>query len=208
MPAKHGKELEELYEQIAEGYSRRYPNIEDTKETYEAALEFVAHLNQGDKILDLGSGPGRDAEWFDSQGFGVTMFDISKAMLELASKRVPDAETIQGDMVDVEFPAHEFNGVWANASLLHLTRDEVPVVLKKINHALVPGGILFASFKGGEGEEYLVEDKYKMTTRRFFGLVTPQLLSTLIEEAGLELIRLWESDQKSYWIKVLARKAE
>jgi SAM-dependent methyltransferase len=44
----------------------------------------------------------------------------------------------------------EFDGVWANASLLHTPREGLPNVIRRIHAALKPGGLLYASFKSGE----------------------------------------------------------
>lgn len=45
-----------------------------------------------------------------------------------------------------------FDGVWANASLLHAPRAELVPILQRIHRALRPGAILFATFKEGNRE--------------------------------------------------------
>lgn len=45
-----------------------------------------------------------------------------------------------------------FDGFWACASLLHLALPELLDVLRRLAVALKPGGMLFTSFKYGQGE--------------------------------------------------------
>lgn len=46
-----------------------------------------------------------------------------------------------------------FDGIWACASLLHVSRSELPAVLGNFHRALKTGGVMYASFKYGGGEE-------------------------------------------------------
>ena len=45
-----------------------------------------------------------------------------------------------------------FDGVWANACLLHVPRTALPGILAKVQRALRPGGVFYASYKAGEAE--------------------------------------------------------
>ena len=56
--------------------------------------------------------------------------------------------------------ANQYDSVWANASLLHVARKELPDVLGLIFQALKPGGIHFASFKAGEAEGRDERDRF------------------------------------------------
>jgi hypothetical protein len=48
----------------------------------------------------------------------------------------------------------EFDGIWANASLLHVSRQEMGDGIARLTRALRPGGILYTSFKVGESEGF------------------------------------------------------
>lgn len=43
-------------------------------------------------------------------------------------------------------------GVWANACLLHVPRPALPDILTRVQRALRPGGVFYASYKAGEAE--------------------------------------------------------
>ena len=111
---------------------------------------FLAHVPTGGHILDAGCGSGRDARAFLEQGYTVTAFDAAPALAELASAHggLPVAVL---RLEEIDWQNH-FDGIWACASLLHLSLPELPNVLRRLATALKPGGVLFTSFKQGHGE--------------------------------------------------------
>ena len=52
-------------------------------------------LLKGKKILDAGSGSGRDVEYFLEDGFDVTGIDISQGQIKEAKKRVPKGKFLK-----------------------------------------------------------------------------------------------------------------
>jgi SAM-dependent methyltransferase len=71
-------------------------------------------------------------------------------------------------MLNLQLPAEHFDGVFANASLFHVPRAELPRVLRGIRAALKPRGVLFASNpRGNDEERWLGErgDRYGVTYR-------------------------------------------
>jgi SAM-dependent methyltransferase len=50
-------------------------------------------------------------------------------------------------------PKNNFDGVFANASLFHVPRQELPRVLQELRATLKPGGVLFSSNPRGRNEE-------------------------------------------------------
>ena len=50
--------------------------------------------------------------------------------------------------------ADQFEGIWACASILHLPKEELADVLRRIEAALKPGGVLYTSFKYGTYEGF------------------------------------------------------
>lgn len=108
---------------------------------------FLSKLKSSGKILDLGCGSGRDSKHFISKGFDVVAVDGSEELCKMAS------EFIGRDVLHMLFNnlnfENEFDGIWACSSLLHVPADELPDVFSKIERALKPGGIFYASFKYG-----------------------------------------------------------
>ena len=98
-----------------------------------------------------------------------------------------------------------YNGIWACASILHLSRIEISDVLKRISNALKPGGILYTSFKYGTFEG--------MRNNRYFTDFTETTLSKLwIGIDSLQIIDIWTTQdvrpgrEEKRWINLLARR--
>lgn len=110
--------------------------------------KFEKTIPDGGRILDVGCGSGRDSKAFLKHGFSVVAIDASSEMCRMASEYL-GMEVWQMRFDEMSFTG-EFDGVWACASLLH-AEDELPEVLQKIKKALKKDGMLYVSFKYGEG---------------------------------------------------------
>ena len=110
---------------------------------------FLPLVPEGGRILDAGCGSGRDSGRFLRAGYVVEAFDASDRMARCARERTGLAVRV------LEFSGMDwdgaFDGVFANASLLHVAPGEMGVALGRIAAALRPGGVLFASLKHGQG---------------------------------------------------------
>ena len=111
---------------------------------------FIPYVAQGGYILDAGCGSGRDALHFQSLGYQVSAFDASQAITALARQKTGLSVTCR-TFHDVD-EHHVYDGIWACASLLHLPENKIPEVLNRLWLALKPGGVMYASFKVGDGE--------------------------------------------------------
>ncbi len=111
---------------------------------------FLDRLDPAAMILELGCGGGRDAARMVERGFAVDPTDGSLAMVRLASERfgVPARQLRFADLDAIG----RYDAVWANACLIHVSRQDMPATLNAIHRALRPGGWHFASFKLGDGE--------------------------------------------------------
>lgn len=111
---------------------------------------FVPHVPAGGLILDAGCGSGRDARAFLAMGYPVEAFDASPELAELASQYTGLAVQPMGFMALNEDA--RFDGIWACASLLHVPEREQADVWARLWQALQPGGVIYASYKLGQGE--------------------------------------------------------
>ena len=137
-----GKTIE-YYDSNADGYYDSTVNL-DMSAQYSM---FEKRLYAGAHILDLGCGSGRDAKYFLDQGYEVTAIDGSEKLCKKASALTGiEVRNILFQNLDY---IEEFDGVWACASLVHVSSEELPEILKKISASLKDDGILYASFKMG-----------------------------------------------------------
>ena len=110
-------------------------------------------------ILDLGCGPGRDLAAFRAAGHHAVGLDGAAAFVAMA-RRMTDCEVLRQDFLALDLPAAGFDGIFANASLFHVPRQELPRVLGELRAALKPGGVLFSSNPRGNNQEGWVGGRF------------------------------------------------
>ncbi len=112
-------------------------------------LAFMARIEPGGHILDLGCGPGNEAAGMRSRGFSVDAVDASPEMVRLANQ-THDIGARRATFDDVDEIA-AYDGIWANFSLLHAPAEEFPRHLAALYRALKPGGCFHIAMKLGAG---------------------------------------------------------
>lgn len=144
MPAKDDATLG-FYAEEAETYAGR------GREADLAHIErFARLLPAGGQVLELGCGGGQDSAALLARGFDVTPTDGSPELAAQAALRL--GRPVQTLLFEDLAAISNFDGVWANACLLHVPRIALPAIIAKIHAALRPGGAFYASFKAGEAE--------------------------------------------------------
>lgn len=108
---------------------------------------FLSYLSSAAHILDFGCGSGRDTKAFLDQGYQVEAIDGSEELCKLASRYT--GIQVRHMLFQELSAVSEYDGIWACSSILHLTRDELLDVMRKMVTALKPGGIIYTSFKYG-----------------------------------------------------------
>jgi ubiquinone/menaquinone biosynthesis C-methylase UbiE len=114
---------------------------------------FASSLPAGTLVLDLGAGPGVDSAELRKRGFEAISVDLSLGMLRSGVGEFPGPR-VQSDLRCLPFPSHSVWGVWASASLLHLSKAEASLALREIRRVLRSSGILYLSVKQGAGTEW------------------------------------------------------
>jgi SAM-dependent methyltransferase len=104
------------------------------------------------QILDFGCGPGRDLKTFTAMGHIAVGLDGSERFAEMAREET-GCEVLQQNFLELHLPAERFDGIFANAVLFHVPRQELPRVLRELHGALKPRGVLFSSNPRGENKE-------------------------------------------------------
>ncbi len=143
--------------------------------THTWLTRFLALLPPGAAILELGCGAGAAAAEMLAKGFEVRPTDGSPEMAGEASRRLgrPVETLLFHDLDDVE----AYDGVWANACLLHVPRDELAQILALIWRALRPAGYFYASYKTGDAAG-------RDTLNRYYNYPSPDWLRANYANAG------------------------
>ena len=163
---------------------------------------FAECVQKQGRILELGSAFGRDARYFAKKGFRMMCTDvIPQALAQLKDEGF---ETAAFDFRDPPKPewVEAFDGCFANAVLLHASRD---VFVRAVEHMILivkENGIIAFSLKAGEGELVTLE---KMDAPRYFCYHTEAEVRSILAAMPVELIRISQADNGK-WLQVIAKK--
>jgi S-adenosylmethionine-dependent methyltransferase len=110
------------------------------------------YIKSGDKVLDIGGGPGRYSLYLAGRGCDVTLFDISEGSIKFAKERAAEnglsIKTVCGDARYADkFIAKQYDHVLIMGPMYHLLEESdrkkaVDSGLKLLR----PGGLLYVSF--------------------------------------------------------------
>ena len=186
------------YESNAEHYAAETISA-DMSEQYQ---RFLPLLKDRAKILDVGSGSGRDACYFQKHGYQVTALEPSKNLCR-EIRKVFSGEIVCSDIQNYQ-PVEQYDGIWACASLIHLQEEEVLCFFEKIDLYLNDNGIVYVSGKNGTPTG-------KAEDGRYFLEFTEQLVEKiLMVNEQLKLEQLWYTEdvngRKGFrWLNVIFR---
>ena len=123
----------------------------DVSQNIDALLRWVVPAS-GARILDLGCGPGRDLKALRLRGQDPVGLDGCPAFVEMARAH-SGCEVWLQDFLRLALPPRAFNAIYANATLFHVPRGELPRVLSELRASLTEQGLLFASIPRGDDVE-------------------------------------------------------
>lgn len=145
------------YNDVAEGF-REGTRDHDVSQNIDALLRNIRGVAPF-QILDFGCGPGRDLRTFTALGHAAVGLDGSQRFAEMA-RADSGCEVLQQNFLELDLPSEQFDGIFANASLFHVPRQELPRVLGQLCAALKPGGVLFSSNPRGHNQEGWKGERY------------------------------------------------
>jgi superfamily II DNA or RNA helicase/SAM-dependent methyltransferase/SOS-response transcriptional repressor LexA len=184
-----------------ERHASRYVRTTIDVDMSDLHARFLKHIPDGGLILDAGCGSGRDSKAFLNAGYRIHAFDASAQVARLATEYLGLPVKVQSF---TEFSDQAcYDGIWACASLLHLAEAELPAVLGRLWAGLKPAGVLFVSFKHGEGERTVGE-------RRFVDATEERLKGWLTGLPNIESMECWLSDGRldrtESWLNGIIRR--
>ena len=148
---------------------------------------FNIFFNQlpGRNILDLGSGPGRDALFFRENGFQPICVDIATNMARATHRQ--GLLSCVGDAEELPFADNSFAGVWAYTSLLHMPKNKFPDALREIERVLDDSGVLFLGMKEGCFDGFApVQNECDIS--RYIALYTHEELLVRLQKSKFDVV--------------------
>lgn len=165
---------------------------------------FLAKLCAGACILDFGCGSGRDAKYFLDKGYRVEATDGSEELCRMASDYagIPVKQMLFEELDETE----KYDGIWACSSILHLDKNALKEVLKKMAAALKSEGVVYTSFKYGDFEGERNGRYFTDFTLELFKRYMQAITELQIEEYWITGdVRPGRGEEK--WLNLILRKS-
>lgn len=188
------------YDREANGWVTAHHGDETESYWKNEMTRFHELLPKG-KVLEIGSGSGKDASSLIRLGYEYTGTDASGGLLKIAQERNPEAEFKKISVYDLDYPQQSFDGFWTAATLLHIPKDRIDETLQRIKTQVKPGGVGFITLKAGAGERPDSETGrwFSYYSKEEFGEVLKRNSYEVIEEATRKGEKDW---WLCFWVKV------
>jgi 2-polyprenyl-3-methyl-5-hydroxy-6-metoxy-1,4-benzoquinol methylase len=187
-----------------ENYARRYAaNVspQPSESGASALRRLAAVLPSGGHVLDIGSGPGWDADFLEGLGVRVHRTDVTKSFRDFQAERGQQVDAL--DVLTDEI-AETYDGILMLCVLQHFERTELDGVLHKLVNALRDRGAVLLSHPVGQDEfwEHTASGDYRVVRW------SSAALDERLRRSGF--VVTWDKSEDSDegpWRTVLARKA-
>ncbi|MFT6222798.1 MAG: SAM-dependent methyltransferase [Paracoccaceae bacterium] len=172
-----------VYDAKATEYAARF----DSDEPDAWITSFIDAMPEAGNVLELGCGPGRIAAKMIEAGLVVDAVDASQEMASIAKQKygVEVRVAMFADIAGTDI----YDGIWANFSLLHAPKADLPNHLAALHAALKPKGRLHLGMKLGTGEQ-------RDTIGRFYAYYTQAELTNHLKTAGFSVNRYGTGQSK------------
>jgi ubiquinone/menaquinone biosynthesis C-methylase UbiE len=187
------KETIDFYNKNIDEYIKKTQGLQDSA----WLKKFVKLLPKKAKILDLGCGYGRDTQTFVDLGFDCYGVDLSEKMIERAKSRVKKAKFFVMDILDLDFADKFFDGIWCNATIVHISKKDIDQAFNQIYKILKHNGFFHFNLKEGTGEKFEADERYK-GIKKFYSYYSENEIKDLLKKHGFEIIESWHKEPKGY----------
>ncbi|CAN7612171.1 class I SAM-dependent methyltransferase [Bosea sp. LjRoot90] len=166
-----------------------------------ALVELLKAASPGGSLLEIGSGPGWDADWLEERGLIVRRTDGAESFLHFQASRGRHAEQL--DVINDPLGG-PYDGVVALYVLQHVERETLPAVFARVTRALRDGGVFLFSIREGEGDTVEIGSK---GNEYYVALWPRSEIVAALAALGLDL--LWSHSfegSEGRWLIALFRK--
>lgn len=194
----------QAYNTYAREYAAYFKGIGSRVTDIERALNLAGKTDGTADVLEIGCGDGRDAEEIVKRVKTYKGIDYSTGLIQLAKEEMPNTDFEVHDMRTYDYSTESYDVVFAFASLLHLSKQDIALVMQAVAKSLKVGGVLYISLKNSsEYEEISKADKY---ANRQFYLYNPEIIAHL-SDGYLQVIDTTQSTIGStQWFEMALQK--
>lgn len=172
-----------FYENQAQDYFEHTKNLLNINELN----KFIDYCGNKSRVLDIGSGSGKDLKYFIDKGLSAYGMDISSNLANLANE-YSGAEVKTGTVNQIPYKNNEFHGIWASAMIHHIPKKEIHNALNEIKRVLKPNGYLYVSTKEGETEGFVPIGDHE----RFYAFYKLEEFSAILKDAGFNTLESYK----------------
>lgn len=208
-----GLKLPAVVEHTGDGWTRIASDNETTLAAYEQAPDkfrdtipkdpnndlidlLAGRSTPGSRVLEIGSGTGRDARELERRGYVVRRTDATRAFVEMMRADGYAADELNALTDDYGGP---YDAVYSSAVFLHFDRAQLAGVLRK---AARTAPLLAFATREGKGEEW---SSRHLDLPRHFVLWQEAPLRELLSASGWTIEQLERTESKiGTWFQVLA----
>lgn len=204
--------MEDKNKKTIEAYDKNPQFYADKFDSYGVRIEDIDRaikLNESgsNKVLELGCGNGRDAQYIISRVSceNYAGIDASGELIRLAKEKNPRGTFHVKDMLDMgEIVSSETIGIiFSFASVLHVNREELADLLEKCHKWLKIGGILYISTKYGEYKEEKINN---LGDEKYYYFYKPEDIEKLIPYKFFMVYKNVQDIRGQSWFEIALRK--
>jgi demethylmenaquinone methyltransferase/2-methoxy-6-polyprenyl-1,4-benzoquinol methylase len=182
----------------------------------------TAHIEEGDRVLDIGCGTGALTHRAARRGAKVKAIDINPGMLDIARSKAEDSRLGQNiDFVEMGVaelgsePDRTYDVVMSGLCLSEFTEEELYFVVKEVRRILKPGGLFLVAdeVRPRSFLRRLWQGFFRSLFKFFVFLLTGTTTSALknfphkMEEAGFEIV-FRELNKRQNMLSLAAKKSQ
>jgi trans-aconitate methyltransferase len=175
----------QTYNHIHEQYASSNPALHD--DVQKSLDRFISYLS-GKNVLDVGCASGYESKYLHDHGLNVTGCDISSEFVHAAQERCPDCTFFEADMRHLQdkVTPGTLDGIWANASFLHIPKKDAFPTLQGFHDLLDDNGILYVSVMRGDFDDLRANKDMHWPDRHFSDYQEDEL-EDILEHVGLNV---------------------
>jgi trans-aconitate methyltransferase len=130
-------------------------------------------------VLDFGCGPGRDLKTFKELGNNAYGLEGCPEFCHMAQEN-SGCEVYQQNFIDIDLAPQFYDGIFANASLFHVPKEDLSDLMIRLHTSLKKNGVLFSSNPRGKGED--------LEGTRYANFMEIDEYKAIVEDIGFKLI--------------------
>ncbi len=157
----------------------------------------LMHAEGRTSVLEVGTGPGRDAAVLLTQGLSVSGVDLSSA--NVARCREAGVDAYVASIHEMPFDDDAFDAGWTMSTLVHVPDAHFDDALRELRRVLVAGAPVAVGLWGGaDAEGRKLDDT--ISPQRFFSFRSDSRARQMLARHGhVERFDTWPTDPPGQW---------